>query len=116
MKRLVINLATAGMLAVLAAASINAQPVRPAQPRPTDAHVHVNINTATAEQLQFLPHVGKVLAGRIAEYRALHGQFRVASDLRQIKGFGDKSVARVAPFAVVSGPTTASAKIKAGAK
>lgn len=71
----------------------------------------VNINTATVAQLQLLPWVGKVLAQRIDDYRALHGPFMLASDIMQVRGVGEKRFAAIAPYVVTSGLTTATGKI-----
>ncbi len=49
----------------------------------------VNLNTATPAQLQTLPGVGPVLAGRIVAYRELHGGFTTVADLRKVSGIGD---------------------------
>ncbi|HTJ34553.1 MAG TPA: ComEA family DNA-binding protein [Dactylosporangium sp.] len=49
----------------------------------------VNLNTATTSELQTLPGIGEVLAGRIVEYREQHGGFRAVTDLRQVEGIGD---------------------------
>lgn len=96
--------------ALLFAATLNAQ--QSAAPK-------VNVNAATLAQLCYLPGVVKVTAQRIVDYRAMHGQFYRPSDLLQVKGFGAKKLAAITPFVVLSGPTTATAKIhaaKGGAK
>jgi competence protein ComEA len=49
----------------------------------------VNLNTATLAQLDTLPGVGPVLAGRIIDYRTKHGGFHSVSELRQVEGVGD---------------------------
>lgn len=48
----------------------------------------VNINAATAQELEALPGIGPVLAGRIIAYRARHGPFRRLEDLLQVQGIG----------------------------
>lgn len=104
-------------LSLLLAATLNAQrPADPSTSKPLTPAAVVNINTATPAQLEYLPDIGKVMAGRIADYRAQHGQFRQTSDLLRVKGIGDKKLAKMLPFVTVARPTTASAKIKAGAK
>lgn len=100
--------------ALFFAAILNAQHVTDtstSKPLPAPAAPVVNINTASDVQLAYLPRVGKVLAGRVVDYRMQHGQFRFASDLTQVKGFGEKLFARVNPFVVLSGATTATRKI-----
>lgn len=49
----------------------------------------ININTADADQLQQLPGIGPVLAGRITEYRKAKGPFRELADLKLVPGIGD---------------------------
>lgn len=104
MRRLVINLATAGLLVAVAVLSINAQP---------HAQVQVNVNTATPAQLMYLPGVGVVMSQRIVDYRTEHGKFVRVSDLRQVKGIGERKLAVMRAFVTVSGPTTAQGKIHA---
>jgi competence protein ComEA len=49
----------------------------------------ININTADAGQLQQLPGIGPVLAGRIIEYRKAKGPFRDRAELKLVPGIGD---------------------------
>lgn len=104
MRRLIVNLATAAALTLATAASINAQP--PAGRPPV-----VNINTASPGQLAFLPQVGGARAAAIAAGRP----YKAPGELARVKGIGvGKRLASMLPFVVVSGATTASAKIHAG--
>ncbi|MEG1874520.1 MAG: helix-hairpin-helix domain-containing protein [Angelakisella sp.] len=48
----------------------------------------VELNSATQEQLEELPGVGKVLAKRILEYRQQNGPFTSVEQLLSIKGIG----------------------------
>jgi competence protein ComEA len=50
----------------------------------------VNINTASAAELQSIPHVGERLAERIIEYRTTHGPFRKPEHLMLVQGISDK--------------------------
>lgn len=67
----------------------------------------VNINTATAVELELLPGVGPARAQAIVEHRESHGAFKVAGDLQQISGIGEKGLARMKPFVATSGKSTA---------
>lgn len=66
----------------------------------------VNLNTATAEQLERLPGIGPAKAERIVAFRARHGPFKRVVDLRRVKGFGRKTLKRLAPFLDIKGATT----------
>lgn len=55
----------------------------------------INVNTATAAELDLLPGIGPVLAGRIIEYRTRKGPFKTAGDLIQVPGIGPKKLAAI---------------------
>jgi competence protein ComEA len=61
----------------------------------------VDLNTATAEQLDTLPGVGQVTAGRIIAYRTAH-PFTSVDDLRQVPGIGDRRFATLKDLVTVS--------------
>jgi competence protein ComEA len=63
-----------------------------AKPVPTGK---VNVNTATAEQLTALPGVGPKLATRIVEHRQKEGAFHSMQDLLNVKGIGEKNLAKI---------------------
>jgi len=48
----------------------------------------IDINSASSEELQKLPGVGPVLAGRIIEFRDNNGPFRSADELLLVQGIG----------------------------
>jgi competence ComEA-like helix-hairpin-helix protein len=50
----------------------------------------ININTATANELETLPGIGKGLAARIIEHREQHGPFRRPEHLIIVRGISDK--------------------------
>ena len=76
----------------------------------------VNINTGDIAQLSYLPRVGAKAAQRIVDYRAQHGAFHKATDLMQVKGFGEKRFNQVSQYITVDGKTTLTAKISAPRK
>ena len=61
----------------------------------------VNINTASAAELETLPGVGPVLAGRIVQWRTDNGTFLSVDDLGEVKGIGDKVLASLRPLVTV---------------
>jgi competence protein ComEA len=66
----------------------------------------LNLNTASDEQLQLLPGVGPAKSERILEYRQKNGKFRRVQDLRRVKGFGQKTLKKLAPYLAVDGDNT----------
>ena len=50
----------------------------------------VNINTATLTELESLPGIGPVLAGRIISYRQENGPFSKIEDIQNVSGIGFK--------------------------
>jgi len=61
----------------------------------------LDLNTATAEDLDALPGIGPVLAKRIVDYRAAHGQFKKIDDLEQVSGIGPKKLEKIKPYLIV---------------
>lgn len=55
----------------------------------------VNLNTATKEQLLTLTGIGDKKADQILAYRQQHGEFKQVEDLKNVDGFGDKTVAKL---------------------
>ena len=61
----------------------------------------VNINTASKRQLEALPGIGEVLAQRIIDYRSANGPFSSVDELVKVKGIGEKTLAKLKPYATV---------------
>ncbi len=61
----------------------------------------VNLNLADAEALTRLPGIGPKKAAMIIAHRDRNGPFDSVDDLGDIKGFGPKTIARLAPHVVV---------------
>lgn len=66
----------------------------PAQSEPSRASAagKININTATAAELDQLPGIGNVIAGRIVAFREENGAFRSVDDLVLIDGISARTV------------------------
>ncbi len=58
----------------------------------------INVNSATGQELQGIPRIGPVLAGRIVGFRDEHGPFASMQDLMLVKGIGEKTVKRLAEY------------------
>ncbi|MBI1378612.1 MAG: hypothetical protein GC157_14195 [Frankiales bacterium] len=58
----------------------------------------VDLNSATLTELDALPGVGPVTAGRILDWRAAHGRFSSVDQLREVSGIGAVTFARLAPL------------------
>lgn len=61
----------------------------------TETAFPININTATAEELQALPGIGKARAEAIIAYREEHGPFTYVEDLRGVSGIGEGILANI---------------------
>jgi competence protein ComEA len=59
--------------------------------------IRINLTTASAEQLQQVPGIGKVLADRIIAYRTLYG-FNSVDDLINITGIGQKTLEKIREY------------------
>ncbi|HEX9630808.1 MAG TPA: helix-hairpin-helix domain-containing protein [Pyrinomonadaceae bacterium] len=69
--------------------------------RKTEAPFHLNINIASAEELEKLPGVGKVIAERIVSYREQYGRFRRPEELMMVTGVSDKKFREIRDMIVV---------------
>lgn len=61
----------------------------------------VNLNTASEDELQKLPGIGPVMAGRILEYREANGGFTSVEELLEISGIGEKTFAKLETYVTV---------------
>jgi len=58
----------------------------------------LDLNAASETDLDALPGVGPVLAGRIVAWRAQHGRFTRVEELGEVSGIGDKLLAELRPL------------------
>lgn len=70
----------------------------------------VDLNTATQEQLETVTGIGPVKAQAIIEYREANGGFKSVDDLDNVKGFGEKGVAKLRSQVTVGGVEQAAAQ------
>lgn len=61
----------------------------------------LDLNLATADDLEQLPGVGPVLAGRIVDWRQANGPFTGVGQLREVSGIGEKTFQSLAPLVAV---------------
>ena len=67
---------------------------RPTAQAPTSA---ININTATVDDLERLPHIGRKTAEAIFEFRTANGPFRRVEHLMLIRGVSETRFAELQP-------------------
>lgn len=55
----------------------------------------ININTATHDELDTLPGIGKSIANKIIEYREYNGKFNSIDELKGVSGIGEKKFEKI---------------------
>lgn len=74
------------------------------------AFAAVNINTATPGELDGVKGIGPSKAQAIVDYRSKNGPFKSLDDLKNVKGFGEKSITKLKSELSVSGGPEAAKK------
>ncbi len=59
---------------------------------PSSEFTKININTALHKDLVKIKGIGPALASRIIEYRQHNGDFQSLTDIKKVKGIGDKKL------------------------
>jgi len=70
------------------------------------------LNEATQEDLERLPGIGPVTAGRIIKYREERGSFSSLEELTKVKGVGQKTVEKLKPYLKLKGRKTNGSETK----
>lgn len=70
------------------------------------AYAAVNINTATVGELEAVKGLGPSKAKAIVDYRAKNGPFKAVDELKNVKGLGEKSVAKLKNELSIAGTAT----------
>ena len=61
----------------------------------------LDLNTASAAEVQRLPGIGPVLAGRILAFRVQRGRLQDVQELRQVRGIGPQRLEQITPYLMV---------------
>ena len=80
------------------------------------AFAAINLNTATHAELDTVKGIGPAKAQAIIDYRNANGPFKSVDDLKNVKGFGDKTVNKMRSELSVSGASTPKAEEKPAKK
>lgn len=87
---------------LFAAPSAIAQAPAAAAPPSAAQKASINLNTATVDQLETLPGIGRKTAERILEQREKSGGFKKIEELMNVKGIGEKSFLKIKPLVFVA--------------
>ena len=93
-------LAICGALLFTAPATATAQSTE--SQAATAAKPTININSATLDQFESLPGIGRKTAERIIEHRTKSGGFKRIEELMNVKGIGEKSFLKLKPLITVT--------------
>jgi competence protein ComEA len=85
------------LIAVLLVASCSTH-VEYEQPAIVSQPDAININTATASELESLPHIGRKTAEAIVKFRNENGPFRRVEHLLLIRGMGERRFSQLRPL------------------
>ena len=72
----------------------------------------VDLNAASKEELETVKGIGPVKAGAVIEHRKYNGPYRKVDDLKETKGFGDRSVDKMRQDVTVDADPASKARKK----
>ena len=87
---------------LLMAATVTAQTPPASTAAAAAQKASINLNTATIDQLETLPGIGRKTAERILEQRQKSGGFKKIEELMNVKGIGEKSFLKIKPMVFVA--------------
>lgn len=87
----------------------------PAPPDAAASTTALDINTATVEQLQTLPGIGRARAQAIVDERTQNGPFTSVDDLARVQGVGPATVNNLRSLITVTSPGAAARAVSAEA-
>ncbi len=83
------------VLALLFVAGCSSRVEYPPTANAASASSSMNINTATADELEKLPHIGRKTAEGIVQFREENGRFRRVEYLMQVRGISESRFAEI---------------------
>ena len=90
------NIVSGVPFAIPGDARISRNKKRPTHTRLTNHSI--DINRADSTDLIRLPGIGPIIAGKIIDYRMIHGSFSDLKSLENVKGIGKKKFAKIKPY------------------
>ncbi len=97
-----LSLPVLGALSLIVSSTLLPVSAAPKEVSPADTKVSqlvtselINLNTANAKELATLPGIGESRALRIINYREQNGKIKSLEQLSEIKGFGERSIAKL---------------------
>lgn len=97
-----LSLPVLGALSLIISSTLFPVSAAPKEVSPADAKAaklvkseRINLNTANAKELATLPGIGESRALRIINYREQNGKIKSLEQLSEIKGFGERSIAKL---------------------
>ena len=70
---------------------------------PASGSAPLDLNSATQQELETLPGIGPVTAGKILAWREEHGRFSAVSELLEVSGIGERTLEELEPWVQVRG-------------